>query len=240
MTDDDSTARQLLLANADHAVQQLWQHLTALEQAGGRPPDDDVSAALRHVVDDAARVLELMRAVDGSVDSPSTGEPTEPSAHDAPGDEAPADSRPRRDVAVVIATPPGVRPGIDAPPLGRLLVERRATRPQDVTLAVMQQGEGDDRPLGEILVDHGATTAAHVVEALERQAERSAAATSVRVDIVVLKGLARLVGELAETRDDVVSTLAGTNDATTAAPLQRLDRVCAELQDGIRKAFPPG
>lgn len=146
-------------------------------------------------------------------------------------------ARPRRDLAVVIETPPGMPPGVDAPPLGRLLVARRAARPQDVTLAVMQQGEGDERPIGEILVDHGATTAAQVVEALGHQAEakRAVASTSVRVDTDLIEALAQLVVELAETRDDLRRRLGATDDEIAT----RLDAVCVEMHDVIHRMRQP-
>lgn len=174
------------------------------------------------------RISEILRRLR------STGD-AGPEVSAAPGATPPVGhAQPTRDLAVVIPTPPGVPPGVDAPPLGRLLVERRATRPQDVTLAVIQQGEGDDRPLGEILVDHGATTAAHVVEALEHQAEakRSAAAMSVRVDLAVLDALAQLADELADTQNGLRAD--GADDALIA----RLARISTELQETIRTTRP--
>lgn len=59
----------------------------------------------------------------------------------------------------------------DAPALvGEILVDQGATGPDEVALALAEQGLGDDRPLGEILVDHGAVDEDDVDQAVLEQA----------------------------------------------------------------------
>jgi two-component system chemotaxis sensor kinase CheA len=142
------------------------------------------------------------------------------------------------DVSVVIPSPHGVPAEGQAPPVGQLLVERGAIGPDAVTLAVMQQGEGDGRRIGEILVAHGSTTAAHVVDALETQAEtkRSTADSSVRVEAELLDALQRCVAELARVRDDIVSGAAAGVASDKTSEVRRLDVVTRELQACVRRA----
>ena len=139
--------------------------------------------------------------------------------------------------AAAPAGSPGTEEAVDVPPLGQILVEHGSALADDVTLAVLEQTSGDGRRIGEILVDHGAASAAEVAEALEAQADtkRSAADSSIRVDVDLLDSLMRLVGELVLTRNQIVSHVVGIEDPAMTRAAQRLNLIASELQEGVMK-----
>lgn len=143
---------------------------------------------------------------------------------------------PGSDLRVVIPSPPGLPHDADAPPLGQVLVDRGAITPDAVTLAVMEQAEGDDRPLGEILVRHGAATAAAVSDALELQSEvkRTAAGSTLHVHAEVVDSLMRLVDELAVVRVQVTACARDGDMSRLREAARELAHVTEELQWGVR------
>jgi two-component system chemotaxis sensor kinase CheA len=140
------------------------------------------------------------------------------------GVELPAEPEP--------SSAPAVEP---APRLGDLLVAADAASPDAIEAAVRRQLDGDERTLGEILVDTGAAAPDAVSEALEQQHRRSIAESSVRVDVTVLDGLMRLVGELVLTRNQVMAHTDVRADAAMARMIQRLNLVTSELQESVMK-----
>ncbi|MDQ1484875.1 MAG: two-component system, chemotaxis family, sensor kinase CheA [Actinomycetota bacterium] len=129
-------------------------------------------------------------------------------------------------------------PATDVPLLGQILMERADLDIEDVAVAMLEQQLGDDRPLGEILVDHGQATPSQVREALAAQAEArsgSVSDSSLRVDVVLLDGLMRLVGELVLTRNQIVATAATQADPAMLRSSQRLNLLVSELQAGVMK-----
>jgi two-component system chemotaxis sensor kinase CheA len=135
------------------------------------------------------------------------------------------------------ASPTLTGPVVGSQPLGQVLIQAGAAEPEDVTLAVLAQGGGDDRRIGEILVGLGATQPQQVISALEVQVEtgRSAADGSLRVDVDLLDSLMRLVGELVLTRNQIVQHAGGRSDAALTRSSQRLNVIASELQEGVMK-----
>ena len=125
----------------------------------------------------------------------------------------------------------------EASRLGEMLVERHLAEPQDITLALVAQDAGDDRRLGEILVDHGAVAPTDVSDALETQAEgrRSAADSTIRVDVGLLDSLMNLVGELVLTRNQIVQKASARQDTDLLRTTHRLNLIAGELQEGVMK-----
>ena len=127
-------------------------------------------------------------------------------------------------------------------PIGDVLVEAGGTSQDEVDLARIQQGLGDDRKLGEILVGNGATSPDAVDGALKTQAQaqntegrRSVVESSVRVDVELLDTLMRMVGELVLSRNQLVSELEDQKDTALARSAQRLSLVTSELQEQVMK-----
>ncbi|HXE57020.1 MAG TPA: chemotaxis protein CheA [Gemmatimonadales bacterium] len=122
-------------------------------------------------------------------------------------------------------------------PLGELLVERGAARPEQVAAALARQAGGDRRPLGEILVEQDGVAAGALQEALRAQQEGRAPAsdTTIRVDVGLLDKLMTLVGELVLARNQILQYSAGRADPAFVATSQRLDLLTTELQEGVMK-----
>ncbi|MBN9498184.1 MAG: hybrid sensor histidine kinase/response regulator [Alphaproteobacteria bacterium] len=66
-------------------------------------------------------------------------------------------------------------------------------------------------------------------------AESAIAASSIRVNVDVLENLMTMVSELVLTRNQLLQILRSQKDSEFAAPLQRLNHVTSELQEGVMK-----
>jgi two-component system, chemotaxis family, sensor kinase CheA len=65
--------------------------------------------------------------------------------------------------------------------------------------------------------------------------ESAVAASSIRVNVGVLENLMTMVSELVLTRNQLLQILRSQKDSEFAAPLQRLNHVTSELQEGVMK-----
>lgn len=72
-------------------------------------------------------------------------------------------------------------------------------------------------------------------EAPAAAAESAVAASSIRVNVDVLENLMTMVSELVLTRNQLLQILRSQKDSEFAAPLQRLNHVTSELQEGVMK-----
>jgi two-component system chemotaxis sensor kinase CheA len=121
--------------------------------------------------------------------------------------------------------------------LGEVLVTQGAASEDEVLLALSAQDVGDDRRLGEILVSVGDTTPEAVAAALDSQHEgrRSAADSTIRVDVGLLDTLMNLVGELVLTRNQIVQRAATRQDPDLLRTSHRLNVIAGELQEGVMR-----
>ncbi len=117
--------------------------------------------------------------------------------------------------------------------IGDVLVEDGSAARTDVEVAAAEQSLGDERPIGRILVDEGRAERADVEAAAAKQ--RSAASSSIRVDVEVLDGLMNLVGELVLSRNQIVQLAGLDRNVDFAAPAQRLNLLTSELQESVMK-----
>ncbi len=69
----------------------------------------------------------------------------------------------------------------------------------------------------------------------EAPPESSVAAQTIRVHVDLLENLMTMVSELVLTRNQLMQIMRGREDAELAAPLQRLNHVTSELQEGVMK-----
>ncbi|MDQ1679867.1 MAG: two-component system, chemotaxis family, sensor kinase CheA, partial [Frankiaceae bacterium] len=124
------------------------------------------------------------------------------------------------------------------PLLGQALIDHGLVDPDDITLAVLEQGVGDNRRLGEILVERGVVTASDLTDVLDAQsdARRSVADSSIRVDVELLDSLLRQVGELVLTRNQISGRILASGDLNLTRSWQRLNVITSELQEGVMKA----
>ncbi len=77
--------------------------------------------------------------------------------------------------------------------------------------------------------------AAAPAEAAAKGEESSVAHQSIRVNVELLENLMTMVSELVLTRNQLLQILRGQKDSEFAAPLQRLNHVVSELQEGVMK-----
>ena len=124
--------------------------------------------------------------------------------------------------------------------IGDLLIAEYGVDAGEVAEAVDAQQFGDPRHLGEILVENGAVKPETVREALGRQRQyagpgRSAADSTVRVDVQLLDKLMNLVGELVLVRNRVQQLAEGREDPNWGRAVQTLNLVTAELQQEAMK-----
>jgi two-component system chemotaxis sensor kinase CheA len=121
--------------------------------------------------------------------------------------------------------------------LGEVLVTQGAVSADEVLLALAAQEVGDDRRIGEILVNVTDATPEAVAAALDTQHEgrRSAADSTIRVDVELLDTLMNLVGELVLTRNQIVQRAATRQDPDLLRTSHRLNVIAGELQEGVMR-----
>ncbi|GGN79117.1 ATPase [Actinoplanes lobatus] len=182
-------------------------------------------------VDIDSMIVKIQAQMNAPSDGAPAAAPTAASA--APAAEAP--------VSVEQETPTAPRPVPDPvaeqrQPLGQILVDAGAAQATDVSSALQQQIEGDERRLGTILLEEGKAQPAAVSEALQSQApKRSIADSAIRVDVDLLDTLMNMVGELVLARNQLVRGVMETGDSGLVRSAQRLGMITSELQEGIMK-----
>ncbi len=126
--------------------------------------------------------------------------------------------------------------------VGDILVADHGIERTDVEIAAAEQSLGDSRPIGEILTAGGEVGEQQLDAALDQQAQqqaqpsggkRSAADSTIRVDVDLLDDLMNLVGELVLTRNEILQYITDTTDGGLALSSQRLDLLTSELQDKV-------
>ncbi|GIF11081.1 chemotaxis protein CheA [Actinoplanes teichomyceticus] len=202
---------------------------------------DGVRALLSSIeekgTEDEVDIDSIITKVHAQMNAPSDGAPAAAPAAAAP---APAAAAPA-EAPVPLPEPPAARPAPEPvaeqrQPLGQILVEAGAAQPGDVTSALQQQIEGDERRLGTILLEEGKAQPAAVNEALQSQApKRSIADSAIRVDVDLLDTLMNMVGELVLARNQLVRGVMETGDSGLVRSAQRLGMITSELQEGIMK-----
>jgi two-component system, chemotaxis family, sensor kinase CheA len=220
-------------------VAELTALLGTLKEDGGVQPGAE---PVSHVAEALAEAAEEIRGDGPSADSDDApaGEAAAPAAEEtASGEEGRPVEEPKKSGKRKSVPPVVPAPGKE--PIGQILVGQGSVQSDEVELAAIQQGLGDERPLGQILVENKAATPAAVSTALETQegqtqeARRSVVESSVRVDVDLLDTLMRMVGELVLARNQLVSELDEAKDTALARSAQRLSLVTSELQEQVMK-----
>ncbi|MCU1678921.1 MAG: two-component system, chemotaxis family, sensor kinase CheA [Frankiales bacterium] len=220
-------------------VTHVGEGLLSLLRDGKLKLDPEITSALLRMVDavrgllrsieetgvegesDHTELIAELQAVRESAAKPSVGQPGE---------------RPRATPLHPAMDYPSYNPPI--PLLGQALIDHGLVDPEDITLAVLEQGVGDNRRLGEILVERGVVTPTDLTDVLDAQsdARRSVADSSIRVDVELLDNLLRQVGELVLTRNQISAHILSSGDLSLTRSWQRLNVITAELQEGVMKA----
>ena len=239
-------------------VTHVGEGLLSLLRDGKLKLDPDITSALLRMVDAIRRLLRTieetgvegesdhtqliaeLQAVRESATRESATRAAAPASSapivEQPDHRLPAQQVPSQASAPAFELPPSFVPSI--PLLGQALIDNGLVDPDDITLAVLEQGVGDTRRLGEILVERGVVTHNDLTDVLDAQsdARRSVADSSIRVDVELLDNLLRQVGELVLTRNQISGRILGTGDLSLTRSWQRLNIITAELQEGVMKA----
>lgn len=211
----NSDIANALLATID-AIRSIME---TLEETGeeGDPDDEDLVAELERLGDPDA---------DADADAANTVVEETPSAEASAknADTNDETSQPGGDVAADTPAPGSKR-------IGDILVEEGAVGRTDVEIAATEQSLGDTRSLGKILVEENRASQDVVENAASKQ--RSAAESTIRVDVGVLDSLMNLVGELVLTRNQLLQLATETESTAFQSPTQRLNLITSELQEGV-------
>ncbi|MEV6344485.1 chemotaxis protein CheW [Actinoplanes sp. NPDC051851] len=189
--------------------------------------------------EDEVDIDSMIVRIKAQMDAPSDGAAAAPAA--APAAPAAEATEAAETPVTVEAEPVAVRPAPEPvaeqrQPLGQILVDAGAAQTTDVSSALQQQIEGDERKLGTILLDEGKAQPAAVSEALQSQApKRSIADSAIRVDVDLLDTLLNMVGELVLARNQLVRGVMEIGDSGLVRSAQRLGMITSELQEGIMK-----
>ena len=127
---------------------------------------------------------------------------------------------------------------VEVKPLGEMLLEAGEVNSTQLTDAIKQQLDGDQRPVGAILVDQGNVKDEVVAKAVTEQREAQARApgaslNTIRVDVNLLDQLMNLVGELVLTRNQVLQFGDLLDNPVFSTTSQRLSQVTSELQEMV-------
>jgi two-component system chemotaxis sensor kinase CheA len=111
-----------------------------------------------------------------------------------------------------------------------------AAAPEAPAAAPVAAPVAESEPV-ELAPEARTETARAAVTAIEEQAARepSVAAQNIRVHVNLLENLMTMVSELVLTRNQLLQILRSQKESDFAAPLQRLNLVTSELQEGVMK-----
>ena len=117
-------------------------------------------------------------------------------------------------------------------------VESDADTPEDASPDEMQYEESDKMPpeIEKALVEAPTAQTKPAQQAAngeELKKESLVASQSIRVNVELLENLMTMVSEMVLTRNQLLQILRGQKDSEFTAPLQRLNQVVSELQEGV-------
>jgi two-component system chemotaxis sensor kinase CheA len=234
--------RQLIerieLSGSDTGVQtdDLVSILVELAESTG---SDEAAQAAPGAAQDATHGSRDVRTGDSAgIGTEATAEPepdAPPADHENPDPEPgapPADhENPEPDGdSMINADPPTAR-------IGDILVDEHGADRTAVEIAAAEQDFGDDRRIGQILASGGSVRPTDVETAARKvnDRRRSAADSTIRVDVDLLDDLMNLVGELVLTRNEILQFVTPSADGGFTVSAQRLDLLTSELQEQVMK-----
>ncbi len=244
-----------LLAMVD-AIRQILARIEADRVEGDGDYDALVARLERVASDTAAPAVEPPAVVEPPVVEHAVDEPQadEPQA-DGPAPEV-VETQVAEPAVIEVVEPPAVdHPEVDerfsdivaqltamGSSIGDFLKREAGVSEEDLATAVAAQDHGDPRHIGEILIEQGVISSEQLVAALRHQQAqagggggRTAADSTIRVDVDLLDHLMNLVGELVLARNQIVQFTADGASANLLDTSQRLNLITTELQEGVMK-----
>jgi len=180
--------------------------LVTLEQTEAEPEGED-----------SELIARLNAAAEGgNAPAEASAAPEEPAAT---SETAPADAEPIAEPATGAAVAPEATEKAEAEP-----VVAAAPKPKATTAETKKP---EPRK--------AAAKAAPAEKSETADTESAVANQSIRVNVELLENLMTMVSELVLTRNQLLQILRGQKDSEFAAPLQRLNHVVSELQEGVMK-----
>jgi two-component system chemotaxis sensor kinase CheA len=119
--------------------------------------------------------------------------------------------------------------------IGGALASSGRLRPEDLSVALALQEEGDRRRVGEILVSMGKATERDIEEALASKPVVEKQEGSIRVDVNLLEKQMNLVSELVLLRNRLLQISADMNERNLNATVHGLNYVTSELRKNVMK-----
>jgi two-component system chemotaxis sensor kinase CheA len=181
--------------------------LSALEQTEAEPAGDDGELIAR------LNAIAEGREPDGHAPSPVPS---------APAVEPEPEPEPEPVPAAVTAPAPVTGGGVVSAGAKDLVVHEHAAEPAPVARAAAE-------PRG------GAQSGSMADDPRDGAKESAVAAQTIRVNVDLLENLMTMVSELVLTRNQLLQILRSQKESEFAAPLQRLNHVTSELQEGVMK-----
>ncbi|WP_282609767.1 chemotaxis protein CheW [Pelagibius sp. Alg239-R121] len=182
--------------------------------------------------DDSELIGRLNEAAEGKL-----GDAAPAAAAPAPEADAPAaDEEPEEEFVPTLASDmvPAGEP--EAEPAAEPEVAATDTAEPAAEAAAEPVAEAPAAPEPEAAPAPAAAPAAKKPAAAQEVAKESSVANqSIRVNVDLLENLMTMVSELVLTRNQTLQILRGQKDSEFAAPLQRLNHVVSELQEGVMK-----
>jgi two-component system chemotaxis sensor kinase CheA len=196
--------------------------LSRLEETENEPDGDDSALIGRLNLLSEGGTLSPDQVGEAPTAGPAQAEP-EPAPEPEPvaAEPEPAPS----------AAEPADEPALPAEPT---LAEELAAAEEELAAEPLQAPAPSAGEPPPVPVKAAAVAKAEQPEAPEAR-ESSVAAQSIRVNVDLLENLMTMVSELVLTRNQVMQILRNHKESDFAAPLQRLNHVTSELQEGVMK-----
>ncbi|MFQ5773273.1 MAG: chemotaxis protein CheW [Kiloniellaceae bacterium] len=155
-------------------------------------------------------------------------------ANEGGGAEAAA---PGEDEAGAPAEATAEEPALEAAPAEITETAEADTAAEPAHCETQDQGEAPGEAAAEAAAPPGVSAgpAAADAKAKDGKKESSVANQSIRVNVDLLEDLMTMVSELVLTRNQLLQILRSHKESEFAAPLQRLNHVVSELQEGVMK-----
>jgi two-component system chemotaxis sensor kinase CheA len=147
------------------------------------------------------------------------------------GDDKDLVARLNQAASGVAAPVPAAPAPVAAAPAVAAVQEPAAPAPQPVAVEPAAEAPAAEAPAEAHAADPHAAAPAQPAEVKDS----NVAAQTIRVNVDLLENLMTMVSELVLTRNQLLQILRGQKDSDFAAPLQRLNHVTSELQEGVMK-----
>lgn len=229
------------------ALDRIKELVATLEATETEPEgeDSELIAQLNTMADGKAAPAESAAPVEAAPEAPPVEAAAE--ADSAPAEEAAVEEdefgftpMSAADLEAQMAAEPAAAPDAVAESVDEPAAEpeRAAEAPADAPVEAVAEAPADAavEAVAEAPAEQPAAKAAAAPPPEKVEAKESAVASqSIRVHVDLLENLMTMVSELVLTRNQLLQIMRSNKDSEFTAPLQRLNHVTSELQEGVMK-----